>query len=99
MSEPLTISLEELQCAANKLFAQLKADGHLRFELAVDYYWDFSRDARYNPYDEPQPNGLGQLSFEIENLRDMVSSGLFPSDAALRVLAKILLAVGETCEV
>jgi hypothetical protein len=99
MSEFLTVSLEELQQAANLIFARLKRDGRLRFELGVDYYWDFSRDARYNPHDEPEPNGLGQLSFDVENLREMASSGLFPSDYALRVLATILRAIGETCDV
>ena len=99
MSEELSISLDELQQAENLFFARLKADGHVRFDFAVDYYWDWSPKDRYNPNEESEAIGLGCLDFDIENLRDMVSSGVFPSGKALIVLAAILRAVGETCDV
>jgi hypothetical protein len=95
-SEPTktTVDLAELENFAQLLFKKLKADGHLTIELRHDYYWGVPGDHRYLT-EEPKQLELGQLTHDLERLRQMASGETSPLALGLAWLGPLLTAIGE----
>lgn len=88
----MIVNIEELKSILIHLLVQLqKSKGNI-IELPMDYYWDISLDEIYNPYIEPQNINLGQLSDDIEELKNAkVNDNLIPYD--LKRVANLLTAI------
>jgi hypothetical protein len=91
----MNITLAELRAVSDKLFTHLENRGYTSVDLTVDYYWDFAKQQRYDPYQEPTEFSLGQLSDDWTELQKIQSGEASTIAYALVWLASVLRAVGE----
>lgn len=93
--EKTTIKLSELKAVTEKLFSYLQESGYDTVEISADYYWDISKEERYNPYKEPKNLNLGQVTDDIAELQSILADKKEPVGYALVWLASILRTIGE----
>lgn len=81
-----------------QLFSQLEQRELGWVEIPFDYYWDISKDERYEPYEKPKHFDLGQLSDDWGELQKISQGENEPITYALVWLSSILRAIGEVKE-
>jgi hypothetical protein len=91
----MQIEIAELKRIADRLFAHLLENDHATVEIPHDYYWAIPKPAVYDPYTQPTDLTLGQLTFDLEDLRLIALGETEPIGYAFVWLAAILKAVGE----
>ena len=90
----MKVNIDEIEKIALLLLAKLKQSNGVEIDLKSDYYWCFDQEEIYNPYDDPKNITLGQLSDELNELKNILHSG----DALaydLKRLARILEALSS----
>lgn len=92
----MKVNVAELRIVANKLLDHLEATGHAEVGVDVDFYWEISSKQRYEPYVEPGPLSMGQLSDDWTELKRIAEGQALPVSYALVWLASILRRIGET---
>lgn len=66
------IRIDELRQASNLLFDELEKKYGEHIDVDNDYYWQIPKEKRYNPNETPLVDGLGQTSWDIEDLQKLV---------------------------
>ena len=93
----MQLNIDDLRAISDRLLANLAASGIDSVDLQVDYYWEIPSEQRYDPYTKPDTNSLtlGQVSWDIESLYDVLEGGKIPVAYHLVWLGTVLKAVGE----
>jgi hypothetical protein len=91
----MDVSVAEVRQVANRLFDHLEQSGYRVMAIPHDFYWQIPRDKRYDPYSQPADLTLGQISFDIAELRRVLSGDAEPVAYHFVWLASILQALGE----
>ena len=69
----MILDVDTLEKATQKLFSHLREKGISEVELKSDFYWEVSKDQRYDPYNDPTEKSLGQLSDDWEEVQKVAS--------------------------
>lgn len=91
----MRINVSELRAISAQLFSHLEESGRDSVEIPSDYYWDISKENRYNPYEEPTNFDLGQLTDDWAELQKIALGEKEPIGYALVWFSTVLRAVGE----
>lgn len=91
----MNVEVSELRRVADKLFDHLESNAISSVSIDRDHYWTIPSEARYDVHQEPKQLDIGQLSADLESLREMSRSGEPAVGYGLVWLAAILRAVGE----
>lgn len=94
----MKITVEELKAIFELLLKYQKELGKESFSLPYDYYWTIPKEHRYEPYNEPDLSNLtlGQLSWDLENLRETLREKRYPTNLHFVWLGQLLIAIGES---
>ena len=90
------IPLEQLRAAADALFSHLEAKGIELVTISEDNYWDVPMAIRYDRYEEPSEDTIGQLSDDIAELNRMLAGSRPFAGYGLVWRAESLRRIGET---
>ncbi|MER7283086.1 hypothetical protein ABT369_52525 [Dactylosporangium sp. NPDC000244] len=71
MTEPLTVSLDELRRAVSTLLAAIEHRHGETVELDAGFYWTVGPWAAYEFSREPEPT-MGDLRDDVESMREML---------------------------
>jgi len=94
----MKIEVADLRKMFEVLAEHLEETGQASVEIPWDFYWEVSREERYDPYSEPKQLSLGQLSDDWNELLK-IRDGEMPSVGhALVWLSSILRSVGEAAK-
>jgi hypothetical protein len=63
--------------------------------LPHDFYWVLDKDEWLNPYRRPEDFSLGQLSFDLEELKGLVQGRIQPLSYDLVRLGALFTAIGR----
>ncbi len=91
----MTITVDELRKFSDELFRHLESRGVHAVSLDHDYYWSIPSNQLYDPASEPTNLEMGQLSEDLEQLRQIGSGQRPPVSYALVWLSSILRSIGE----
>ena len=89
------VNIKDLKNASDKLFEQLLESGLHDLTLTHDYYWEIPKQSRIDPYTTPTEFTMGQLSFDIAEMKRLIDGTAEPIPYALVWLAAILREIGE----
>jgi hypothetical protein len=92
----MKITTGELRRAIDVLLTDFEANGVSEWDINSDFYWDVPSDARYDPYDQPTQLTLGQLSYDIERVKNLADGSSPAVSPGLVWVASILRIAGET---
>ena len=85
----MEIILSDLQKITIEIFKELEEYGVKKIEFDQDYYWYISKEERYEPMDKPSDLQLGQLTFDWEDLENILSEKEFVMSYSLKNLSSI----------
>lgn len=91
----MKVRVAELQRISQALFDHLERRGYDAVELPHDYYWEINAAQRYDPTKDPSDFTLGQISHDLERVREIASRNADPVAFALVWLSAVLRQVGE----
>jgi len=91
----MRITTENLRQATLLLLEHLESTGQKEFIIEEDFYWNIPKDARYDPYKEPQELTLGQLSDDWAEIKSIVDGSREPVGYSLVWLSTLLRRIGE----
>lgn len=95
----MNISIDDLEIIAHKLFQHAKDLGIASVYLPVDYYWSLPDTRLYDinaqPSELAEMLGMGQLTYDWNELVSVLSNGNYPTSSHYAWLAAIIHAVGE----
>ena len=91
----MEIALSELKAVYLKELDHLEKLGYEQVNIPVEYYWNIPQEARYDPYQEPKQLTLGQLSDDLEGLKQVLEGKRDPVAYDLVWLSTILRVIGE----
>ena len=91
----MRVTIKELRRFANLLFDHLETSGQTEVEIDKDYYWFIPDDAVHSVYQEPSKFTVGQLSQDMEALRDIEAGKRPPIGYAFTWLSALLRFVGS----
>lgn len=91
----MEIELKELNEILEAILNHYKNLGQSKFSIEQDYYWNIVQREKFNPYDEPKTFTLGQLTWDLENLKRMLEDEIEPTSLDLIWLGQLLIAIGE----
>ncbi len=91
----MKVATEELRAALECIFDHLDAAGLETCELQDDYYWEIATEDRYAPYRDPEDLTLGQLSSDLDHVRDLARGQTEPLAYSLVAVSAILRCIGE----
>ena len=89
MVNKINIEILELKKKINLIFSKIKENKIKTIIFTTDYYWDIDESQLYNPDDEPDDLTLGQLSFDIEELNQVVNKKDIIEFYHLKILSSI----------
>ena len=94
----MSIKLKELKVSFNKLCRYLEKMGITEFDPEADMYWYIAKEICYNPYKVPTDKDLtiGQLSFDINGLKDLIEEKIPPNPYHLIWLSAVLRALADS---
>jgi len=92
----MKIKIDEIQKIIMLVLSNLREAKGNEIELENDFYWDILSDELYNPYEDPKDISLGQLSWDLEEIKRLLKSPeeVMPYD--LKRIAEILKAIGDS---
>ena len=91
----MIIHVSELSKLSEELIAHLRAVAGEKIDIPVDYYWNLTKDQKYNPYEQPSELTMGQLSDDWSELHKVINGDAEPISYHLVWLTAILRALGE----
>ena len=95
----MDIDIDDLETIAHKLFQHAKDLGISFVHLPVDYYWSLPDSRMYDINAQPtelvEMLGMGQLTYDWNELINVLSNENYPSSSHYAWLAAIIHAVGE----
>jgi hypothetical protein len=65
----MKVTIEELEQITKLVLSRLKKATHNELEISAGYYWEIGAEERYNPSENPKNLTLGDIAWDIENLR------------------------------
>ena len=68
----LQVPIAIIREATERLLAHVEDAHSSTVNLPWDYYWEMPADDLYQPHTEPINHTLGQLSFDIDSLKDLI---------------------------
>ena len=92
----LQISVSELRAATDVMFRHLDELGVQSVTLDKDYYWDIPAGDRYDRHEAPTDHTLGQLSYDVEQVKGLADGSGAVIAYGFVWLAAVLRRVGET---
>ncbi|SDF44095.1 hypothetical protein SAMN05660485_03369 [Blastococcus fimeti] len=74
MTDPLSVPIDKLRQALDRVLAALQADQGDVVPLSADYYWVLAPRATYDVYEAPSVDDftIGQLSDDVVTLDEML---------------------------
>lgn len=94
----MMVTTQFLRRTLARVLDHLEAEGLTELELEHDYYWALPPEALYNPLEDPKPDSLGQLSYDLEILQKVDAGTLPPLRNNLQQLGAILSSLGTADE-
>lgn len=91
----MTIKIEELRKATEIVLKNLADQGLNEIEISEDHYWVIDEKEIYDPYNEPKSFTLGQLSFDIEDVKKISTDENPPIGYALVWISSLFRYIGE----
>ena len=91
----MEIKLSDLQKITNAIFKELEEYGVKKIEIDQDYYWYITKEERYEPRDKPSDPQLGQLTFDWEDLGNILSDKELVMSYSLKNLSSIFRAIAD----
>ncbi len=91
----MKVSTSELQRLFNTICDHLVSAGVKEIEIDKDYYWDIDKEILYNPNNKPNNLELGQLSFDVETLKNVLEGKQAPIGWHFVPLSAVLRYIGE----
>jgi hypothetical protein len=91
----MKIDISTLEQASQAIFQYLKDQKVESIEVNEDFYWNISKEERYNPYADPKDLDLGQLSDDWAEVAKIASGDNEPVGYALVWLSSIYKILGE----
>ncbi|MEL6151770.1 MAG: hypothetical protein AAFV33_08935 [Chloroflexota bacterium] len=88
------ITLDELKVIVEKLLQYHEQKGDSTLPIIHEYYWNIATEQRYNPHVSPTDFTIGQLSFDLQHLREIAGGDREPTGYALVWLGQLLIAIG-----
>ena len=95
MPERMLVSLGELEEMMATLVAHIRKQSGDEIDLAADYYWDVPLQDWTSLELEPPRLVRGQLSDDLETMREMLSPEGIPVGVGLVALAALLRRTGQ----
>ncbi len=92
----MRVTIEELKSLTLVLLEHLEQNGPANVEIDSDFYWNINAAEKYDSIDRPKDLDIGQLSEDLDRLREIRSGEMPPVGAGLVWLSAILRRVGET---
>lgn len=92
----MEIKASEIRELIELLLEYQKENEKETFRIPYDYYWDIVKEERYAPHEKPSTFTMGQLSWDIENLRETLAKKHDPAFIDFIWLGQILIAIGES---
>ena len=92
----MTIDLDTLRLAVNRILDELQADNVTSVEITDDYYGDIARAELYDPLHDPKTFTIGQLTDDWDRLQEIASGETEPIAYGLAWAAPLLRRIGET---
>jgi hypothetical protein len=84
------ISLADISDIFHLLFQKYQELNIDFIETKKEYYWDIDKHELYDPYNEPKNLTLGQLSFDLEELKKIASENRNVVSYDLELIARVL---------
>ena|SRR5438552_16784954 len=91
----LQITIDEVQHLTNVLLSHLRERGIGAIEFSSDYYWHIPSNEVYEPLNKPTNLDIGQLTEDLERLKEIAEGKNDPIGYALVWLSSILRYIGE----
>ena len=91
----MTVTVDELRRFSDALFRHLESKGVGSVALDQDYYWSIPSEHLYDPTTEPTKLEMGQLTEDLEELRQIERGERPPVSYGLVWLSSILRCIGE----
>lgn len=92
----MVIDMKFLELVTQKLRDYFHESNIKELNINKEFYWSIYENEKYDNYKEPSNFTVGQISENIENLREIVEGKREPTIFALKWLGEILIATGET---
>jgi hypothetical protein len=89
------INLEELNTATNILFDHLRESGITKIELKREYYWEIAVEQLYNIEANPTDVSIGNLFYDRDDMRNIVTGRSQPLVTLFQKLAPLLIYVAH----
>ena len=89
----MIVNINEIEKITLLLLSKLRESKGNEIELKNDYYWDIDESELYNPYENPKDIGLGQLSFDLDDILRLSKSDDDAIPYDIKRLASILIAL------
>jgi hypothetical protein len=92
----MQITINDLESYTQVLFEHLRQLHGTQIDIPYEYYWSIPADMKYDPYKRPSEMTLGQISFDVANLNDVLSGAIPATTYDLSWLAAILNAIADS---
>lgn len=92
----MAITTQELRDVFTLLIDNIESYDITSLDLDPDYYWYIQPPDVYNPYEDPKDLTLGQLSFDVDDMKGLLAKKRLPVGYDLVKLAAILRAIGDS---
>ena len=91
----MKITTSELEKIINTICEHLVSIGIKEIEIDQDYYWDIDKEVLYDPSQKPNTLELGQLSYDVEILKNVLNGKHAPIGWHFVPLSAVLRYAGE----
>ena len=91
----MEVHIAELKAIADKLFKHLEQSGWEVVSIPHDYYWTIPKEMVYDLSKDPSGLTLGQLSFDLSDLKLIEVGEELPLSYGLLCLSSILREIGD----
>lgn len=93
--QQISLDILELLGLCQMVLQKTIEQGTQEVRIGQDFYWSFVPEQRYDVYEEPRDFTIGQISFDLDNLRSLAEDLDFIPPNALVWLARLLEALGD----
>lgn len=94
----MEVRIDTLRVVLSKLLDHVERTKGAAVVLDSDFYWDISKEDRYDSHEEPSRHLLGQLSSDLERIESLASEVDDEFNYGLVWVAQVLRYLGELDE-
>ena len=91
----MDVKIEDLGLALEKILRHLAEDGRDSLKIDHDFYWHIPAGSKYDSYSTPTDFTVGQISDDLQLVKDVASGEKEPLRSDLAAVASVLRVLGE----